>query len=123
MSVSPANLVSTTGPTSPTGSAATAASRPLSISVGDYRAVGHGLVMVEQTSLAGAFQVWQAASPTGPWRPLRTGTVPCTKGTQGAVDALCRALIGHPELSTRSRLLISYFDPGYDHVEVSAYPW
>jgi hypothetical protein len=109
---SPANLVSTT-----------AASRPLGISVGDYRAAGHGLVMVEQTSLAGSFQVWQAASPAGPWRPVRTGKVPCTKGTQGAADALCRALIGHPELSTRSQLLISYFDPGREHVEVSPYSW
>jgi hypothetical protein len=111
-SASPANLVSTT-----------AATRPLGISVGDYRAAGHGLVMVEQTSLAGSFQVWQAASPAGPWRPIRSGKVPCTKGTQGAADALCRALIGHPELSTRSQLLISYFDPGRDHVEVSAYSW
>ena len=118
-----AGFPSPTASASPASLVAAAASRPLSISVGDYRAVGHGLVMVEQTSLAGYFQVWPAASPTGPWRPLRTGKVPCTKGTQGAVDALCRALIGHPELSTRSRLLISYFDPGRDHVEVSAYSW
>jgi hypothetical protein len=111
-SASPATLVSTA-----------AATRPLGISVADYRTAGHGLVMVEQTSLAGSFQVWQAASPAGPWRPIRSGKVPCTKGTQGAADALCRALIGHPELSTRSQLLISYFDPGRDHVEVSAHSW
>jgi hypothetical protein len=97
--------------------------RPLGISVGDYAADGRGLVMIEQTSLAGGFQVWQARSPTGPWRRILTGRVPCSRSTQRGTEGLCRAVIGHPELSTRSRLLISYFDPGNDHVDVSAYPW
>lgn len=85
--------------------------------------------MIEQTSLAGGFQVWQATAPAGPWRPVRSGQVPCrpgaaagTQGAEGAQD-LCRALIGHPELSTRRQLLISYFDPANDHVDVSAYQW
>jgi hypothetical protein len=95
--------------------------RPLGISVGDYTADGRGLVMVEQTSLAGGFQVWQAASPAGPWRRILTGQVPCRKGTQHDTQDLCRAIIGHPELSTRGRLLISYFNPGNSHVDVSAY--
>ncbi len=99
------------------------AGHPLGISVGNYTADGHGLVMVEQTSLAGGFQVWQARSPAGPWRRIRTGTVPCGRDTAGGPDSLCRALIGHPELSTRSALVISYYDPGRSHVEVSAYPW
>jgi hypothetical protein len=97
--------------------------RPLGVSVGDYTAAGHGLVMIEQTSLAGAFQVWQARSPTGPWRRILTGKVPCSKGTERGTEGLCRAVIGHPELSTRSKLLVSYFDPGNNHVDVSAYPW
>ena len=96
---------------------------PFGISVGDYAADGHGLVMVEQTSLAGGFQVWQARSPAGPWRRIITGVVPCSQGAQRGPEALCRAVIGHPELSTRGQLLISYFDPGNDHVDVSAYPW
>ena len=99
---------------------------PLEISAGNYAADGHGLVMVEQTSLACGFQVWQATSPAGP-RRVRTGQVPCQPSTQpitqDGADGLCRALIGHPELSTRRQLLISYFDPGNDHVEVSAYLW
>jgi hypothetical protein len=99
------------------------AGRPLGVSVGDYTADGHGLVMIEQTSLAGGFQVWQARSPAGPWRLIRTGQVPCSKGAQRGTEGLCRAVIGHPELSTRSQLLISYFDPGNSHVDVSAYPW
>src|SRR6266568_1692321 len=95
---------------------------PFSISVGDYTADGHGLVMVEQTSLAGGFQVWQASSPAGPWRRIMTGQAPCRGGSERGPEGLCRAVIGHPELSTRGRLVISYFDPGDDHVDVSAYP-
>ena len=99
------------------------AGEPLGISVGDFAADGHGLVMIEQTSLAGGFRAWRASSPAGPWRPILTGQVPCTDGTEHGAEGLCRALIGHPELSTRSRLLISYYDPGNDHVDVAAYPW
>ena len=99
------------------------AGHPLGVSAGDYSADGHQLVMVEQTSLAGNFQVWQAASPTGPWRRVRTGRVPCRAGAGHGAGELCRALIGHPELSTRSHLLISYFNPGNGHVDASAYPW
>lgn len=102
------------------------AAHPLGISAGDYRADGHGLVLVEQTSLAGNFQVWQAGSPAGPWRRVRTGRVPCRAGSGPAAHgagSLCRALIGHPELSTRSQLLISYYNPGTGHVDASAYSW
>ncbi len=118
---------------------------PLGVSAGDYTADGHGLVLVEQTSLAGDFQVWQASSPAGPWHQVRAGRVPCRAAqpamsgaapgagsgsgsgpgqaaARGAGD-LCRAIIGHPELSTRSRLLISYFNPGNDHVDTSAVSW
>jgi hypothetical protein len=94
------------------------AGQPLGVSVADYAAAGHGLVLIEQTSLAGDFQAWQASSPAGPWRRILSGRVPCADA-----DGLCRAVIGHPELSTGSRLLISYFDPGTNHVDVSAYPW
>jgi hypothetical protein len=99
------------------------AAHPLGVSVGDYAADGHGLVMIEQTSLNGGFQAWQARSPAGPWRRLLAGRVPCTRGTEPGTDGLCRALIGHPELSTRSDLLISYYNPGNGHVGVAAYPW
>ncbi len=94
---------------------------PGGVSAGDYSAVGRGLVMVEQTSVAGDFSIWQAAAPTGPWHQTGTGRVPCTAGKQAG--DLCRALIGHPELSDRGKLLISFFNPGADHVETLAYPW
>ena len=99
------------------------AGQPLGISVGDYTADGRGLVMIEQTSLGGGFQAWQASSPAGPWRRLITGRVPCISGAEPGPEGLCRALIGHPELSTRSRLLISYYDPGNYHLYVFAYQW
>ena len=94
---------------------------PLGVSVGNYP--GRGLVMIEQTSAGGDFSLWQAPAPTGPWRQIRAGRVPCTAG-QGTLPVdLCRALIGHPELSTQDDLLISFYNPGASHVEVVAYPW
>ena len=105
-------------------SALTGPVTPGGVSAGDYRGAGRGLVMIEQTSAAGDFSVWQAAAPTGPWRQTRTGRVPCPAGKQGGQpDGLCRALIGHPELSTPDDLLISFFNPGTNHVEVAPYPW
>ena len=104
--------------------ALTGTAAPGGVSAGDYRGAGRGLVMIEQTSAAGDFSVWQAAAPTGPWQETRTGRVPCTAGQQGGQPGgLCRALIGHPELSTPDDLLISFFNPGTSHVEVAAYPW
>ena len=104
--------------------ALTGTAAPGGVSAGDYRGAGRGLVMIEQTSGTGDFSVWQAAAPAGPWRETRTGRVPCTAGQQrGQQGGLCRALIGHPELSTPDNLLISFFNPGTSHVEVAAYPW
>lgn len=94
---------------------------PLSISAGNYKAVGHGLVLTAESDLGGGFQVWTARSPAGPWTLLQTGRVPstCSGGEFG-----CYALIGHPELSTKSDLLLSYFDPGgLGHLHVAAFPW
>jgi hypothetical protein len=95
----------------------------LGVSVADYSADGHGLAMIEQTSAGGDFSLWQAPAPTGPWRQVRTGRVPCTAGKRTQPVDLCRALIGHPELSTRDELLISFFNPGDSHTEVSAFGW
>jgi hypothetical protein len=94
---------------------------PQGVSAGDYQAAGRAMVMIEQTSAAGDFSVWQAAAPIGPWHQTGTGRVPCTAGKQ--VSDLCRALIGHPELSDRGELRISFFNPGTDHVETLGYPW
>jgi hypothetical protein len=96
----------------------------------DFSALGHGLALIEQTSIAGGFTVCQASRPSGAWQEETSGTVPCT--IEG--DSFCRAITGHPELSTRSHLLVSFFNPGaaprYNpsagpegHVMVAAFPW
>lgn len=103
---------------------------PLAVNVASFAAVGQGLVMVEETNVVGAFTVYEASGPAGTWSEKTSGTVPCT--TEG--NSFCRAIIGHPELSTTSQLLVSYFNPAatpyYNpsagaegHVMVAAFPW
>lgn len=96
---------------------------PLGVAVGDFTTAGHGLIMIEQTSLTGAFTAWRSASPAGHWHRVLSARVPCTRGTGSFSGDLCRALIPHPDLSTPSHLVISFFNPGTDHVEVSSFPW
>ena len=106
-----------------------AGAAPLGISVDDYASVGHGLALIEQTTLGGGFRIWTAASPVGPWRST-SGKVPCNGGHD---FDLCRALIGHPELSSRTELRFSYFNPApsarhalsptLDHVLLTSTPW
>ena len=106
------------------------AAAPLAVNVQNFSALGHGLVLIEQTDGAGGFTVYQASGPAGAWSKLTSGKVPCA--IEG--DSLCRAIFGHPELSTSSRLLVSYYDPAarpqYNpaagaegHVMVAAFPW
>jgi hypothetical protein len=70
------------------------------------------------------------SAPAGIWSELTSGKVPCAI----EADTFCRAIFGHPELSTSSRLLVSYFDPAaipqYNpaagpegHIIVAAFPW
>jgi hypothetical protein len=103
---------------------------PLAVNVGSFSALGQGLVLIEQTNLVGKFIVYEASGPSGTWTEKTSGTVPCT--SEG--NSFCRAIIGHPELSTTSQLLVSYFNPGAapyyyqaagaeGHVMVAAFPW
>jgi hypothetical protein len=94
---------------------------PFAVTADGFSSVGQGLDLIEETSLGGNFRVWTASSPPGPWTQKTTGQVPC--GSGGGALNFCRALIGHPELSTSSQLLLSFFDPGTDHVRVAAAPW
>nr|BFE37609.1 hypothetical protein GCM10010200_098600 [Actinomadura rugatobispora] len=93
---------------------------PTGVHVADYSRVGKGYALIEQHGVNGDFRIWRAPSPAGPWRPARSGRMPC--GGQSGVD-LCRAYIGHPELSTGSDLLMSYYNPADDHIRVAAVPW
>ena len=102
-----------------------ARARPYGVNVADFSASGRGLVLIEQTDIGGGFTVYQSRAPTGPWRRITSGRVPCGASRDGPAD-LCRAIIGHPELSTRSLLVLSYFDPGASgrgHVVVDAVAW
>lgn len=118
-----------------TASAAAAASvipgaAPAGVSVSSFSALGRGLVLIEQTNDVGRFVIYQAASPAGPWHKTMSGTVPTA--IQGT--AFTRAIIGHPDLSTRSELLVSFFDPSaapyHDpregpkgHVMIASFRW
>ncbi|MEU5876108.1 hypothetical protein [Spirillospora sp. NPDC047279] len=94
--------------------------KPLAIHAENFGALGKGFVIVEQIDIAGNFRVWRSSSLTSGWSVTRTGQAPCSG--QAGLD-LCRAYFGHPALSTSANLLMSYYDPGNDHVNVMAVPW
>lgn len=94
--------------------------RPMAVHAENFGGLGKGFAIVEQVDIAGNFRIWRSSSLTGGWSVTRTGTAPC--GDQQGLD-LCRAYFGHPELSTTSNLLMSYYDPTNDHVNVMAVPW
>jgi len=85
----------------------------LGISVGDYAADGQG-PGDDRADEPGRRLPGLAGQGRRPARGvgLLAGRVPCTRGIEAGTEGLCRALIGHPELSTRGDLLISYYDPG-----------
>jgi hypothetical protein len=98
--------------------------RPSAVNVQDFAATGHGLALIEQTDISGRFVVYVTRSPTSRWAKLTAGHVPCRAGSGYA--NFCRAIIGHPELSTRARLYLSYFNPAaaaHGHVMVTSVPW
>jgi len=97
-----------------------ASASPFAVTVDNFSSVGQQFALIEETSLGGVFRIWHASSPTGTWSQGTSGKVPCSGGSG---LNLCRALIGHPELSTSSRLLLSFANPGDNHVWVAANPW
>jgi hypothetical protein len=98
--------------------------KPSGVSVASFPAARHRFVLVEQTGIDGTFTVYGSAAPAGPWKPVRSGRVPCRLAAGYA--NFCRAIIGHPELSTPSELVLSYFDPAagaHGHVMVMGFRW
>jgi hypothetical protein len=93
---------------------------PFAVTVDNFSSVSQNFALIEETSLGGDFRVWHATSPTATWSQGTSGKVPCTSGSG---LNLCRALIGHPELSTTSQLLLSFYNPGDNHVWVAANNW
>jgi hypothetical protein len=87
--------------------------RPVALAyAGNFGALGKGFVIITQTDLAGHFTVWQSSRLTGTWHGT-SGKAPCRSG---AGLNLCRAYIGHPELSTKSYVMMSFYNPGDDHL-------
>jgi len=89
--------------------------------IDDYRAKDV-LAMVESTGNDGQVRVLTATHPRGPWTLQFQARLPgCRPGRQ-SFD-FCRGVIGHPELSTSRRLVLSYYRPATKHVELVALPW
>jgi hypothetical protein len=91
---------------------------PMSIAVNRYPA---GWRLIQLTSIWGTYKVFSASSATGPWQLLHSGTLPgCPTHT-----GLCWSPQGHPELSTKTQLYISYSKPDAGpggHIVISAIP-
>jgi hypothetical protein len=67
------------------------------------------LTMYQEVNTAGKFRLLRASSPAGPWKKLSIGTLPKCKTSK----APCISVALHPWMSTSSRMLVSYFVPGY----------
>jgi len=95
---------------------------PLAITADSYP--GKGLAIVEEVSIGGNVRIWKAPANTftGSWTlgPTRSSLTGCDAASG---LNLCRALTGHPEISTTTTLLMSYFNPASNHVEVVGIPW
>jgi hypothetical protein len=101
-----------------------AGATPSAVSVADFPAAGRQFILVEQTDISGDFSVYESPAPVGTWHPVMSGRVPCRTGA-GLLN-FCRAIIVHPELSTPTQLVLSYFDPGSGpdgHVMVTGFDW
>jgi hypothetical protein len=64
--------------------------------------------MYTSTNTAGGYRILTASSTSGPWTSRATGTMPkCNTSPQP-----CSSFAIHPELSSRSKLIVSYYLPG-----------
>jgi len=96
--------------------------KSVNITVASYPS---GLRLIEQTSIGGEFTVFSSKSPTGPWHPFLTGTLP---GCSTTPKGFCYAFVGHPELGSNSSLIMSYFKPDsvknvdVGHIELAYVP-
>jgi len=91
----------------PISTSSATAWEPFGVSVASYSG---RLMLVEMTSVAGAFDVYSATSATTAWSLQVTGTLP---GCLGLSHGFCYAFVGHPEISNAAQMLVSYYDPAY----------
>jgi len=93
--------------------------QPLSISVGTY---SNGLRLMETTTIGGNYRLFGAPNIGAPWHLLVSGVLPDCAPRRGD---FCRAVQGHPELSSPTDLFASYWDPNAGpsgHMVISAIP-
>jgi len=81
---------------------------PLMIDVHDFSSAGEGLLLLEQTSWGGHYNLYEATNPAGPWT-LKRNNVRMTACRTGNGEG-CYNLYGHPELSTPGHLMYSYYN-------------
>ena len=66
------------------------------------------LTMYQMVDSRGRYRLLKASKPTGPWSVLSSGVLPrCNRGYQ------CISVELHPELSTASKMLVSYYQPDF----------
>lgn len=98
---------------------------PWTVHVADYTGAGdHKLAMIVQDVFRdGGYTVYEAASPTGPWAAVASGRVPDPCGP----DFGCYAFTGHPELSTATDFMLSWYSPrdrgGRGHIRLGTVSW
>ncbi len=68
------------------------------------------LSMYELTGLTGEYRILTAANAAGPWVQRATGTLPKCDASPAPCN---NSIYIHPELSSTSKLLVSYWLPGF----------
>jgi hypothetical protein len=110
---------------------------PFGIGVGDFSRVANApatFALIVMTDIDGGFEVLESNSPTGPWEPALAGRVPDNCAAPPGNTLTCRTLELHPELSTATRLVFSWFSvDDYDasgpndaiggHLRLGVIPW
>ena len=67
------------------------------------------LTMYQATGTKGQYVIFTAKHPLGPWSYEASGSLPRCNTS----PSICTTMYVHPELSSSSELLVSYFLPGY----------
>jgi hypothetical protein len=110
---------------------------PFGANVGDFSIVPGAparFALIEMTDIVGGFKVLRSPSPTGPWTTVAVSRAPDGCGRPPGQLFFCRTFEVHPELSSSSRLVYSWFSvDDYDHanpkgsagghVRLASIPW
>jgi len=81
----------------------------------DFSASGDGYVIFETIAEWGEYRIWQSSHPEGPWTLSRDRTIP----PETVLNVSRTRTPGcHPELSTPSNLIYSFFDSADEEINV-----